>query len=243
MTPPHPARAHLALALDVDSLDEAMAMVRDLHPWFGVAKVGLQLFSAVGPAALTAPLELGIDAGLDGFGLDVFADLKLHDIPTTVGGAARVVGRTGARYLTTHTAGGDAMVRAAVEGFERGAAEAGHAMPVALGVTVLTSDGDAGPDVFDQRVAVARAVRCPGLVCSPVDVTRARALYPGAVTVCPGVRPAGASADDQARIATPGATVAAGADILVVGRAVTGASDRRGAAAAVADEVAEALGD
>ena len=129
-----------------------------------------------------------------------------------------------------------------MEGFEQGAAEAGHPAPVTLGVTVLTSDGAAGQDVFDQRVAVARAVGCPGLVCSPLDVARARAAYPGAVTVCPGVRPAGASADDQARIATPGAAAAAGADILVVGRAVTAAPDPRRAARAVADEVAEALG-
>jgi orotidine-5'-phosphate decarboxylase len=112
---------------------------------------------------------------------------------------------------------------------------------VTLAVTVLTSDGDAGPEVLDHRVAVARAARCPGLVCSPLDVTRVRSLYPGAVTVCPGVRPAGAAADDQARIATPGATAAAGADILVVGRAVTGAADPKRAAAAVADEVARAL--
>ena len=237
MTSPHPSRTHLALALDVDSLDEALDLVRQLSPWFGVVKVGLQLFTAAGPVALTAPRTLGVDAELE-----VFADLKLHDIPKTVGGAARVIGRSGARYLTTHTAGGEVMVAAAVEGFERGATEAGHAVPITLGVTVLTSDGVAGPELFDQRVAVARAVRCPGLVCSPLDVARARASYPGAVTVCPGVRPAGASADDQARIATPGATAAAGADILVVGRAVTAAADPRRAAAAVADEVAEAIG-
>jgi orotidine-5'-phosphate decarboxylase len=134
------------------------------------------------------------------------------------------------------------MVRAAVDGFTTGAAESGHPGPVTLAVTVLTSDGAAAPEVFDQRVAVARAAACPGLVCSPLDVARARTLYPGAVTVCPGVRPAGAAADDQARIATPGATTAAGADVLVVGRAVTGAPDPKRAAAAVADEVAEALG-
>jgi orotidine-5'-phosphate decarboxylase len=236
MTAPHPARAHLALALDDDSLDSAIAMLADLHPWFGVAKVGLQLFSAAGPAALTAPHTIGADVELD-----VFADLKLHDIPNTVGNAARVIGRSGARYLTTHAAGGEVMVRSAVDGFARGAAEAGHPGPVTLAVTVLTSDGDAGPEAFDERVSVARAARCPGLVCSPLDVSRARSLYPGAVTVCPGVRPAGAATDDQARIATPGATAAAGADVLVIGRAVTGAPDPKRAAAAVADEVAETL--
>ena len=122
--------------LDVDSLDDALALVRRLRPWFGVAKVGLQLFSAAGPAAIAAVRDEGVD---------VFADLKLHDIPTTVGRAATVVGRTGARYLTTHAAGGVVMVRAAVEGFEHGAAAAGHARPTTLAVTVLTSDPDSGP--------------------------------------------------------------------------------------------------
>ena len=153
----HPARDHLVLALDVDSLDDALALVRRLRPWFGVAKVGLQLFSAAGPDAIAAVRDEG---------LDVFADLKLHDIPTTVGRAATVVGRTGARYLTTHAAGGVVMVRAAVDGFEHGAAMAGHPSPTTLAVTVLTSDPDSGPDVLAQRVAVAVAAGAPGLVCS-----------------------------------------------------------------------------
>ena len=148
MTELHPARDHLVLALDVDSLDDALALVRRLRPWFGVAKVGLQLFSAAGPDAIAAVRNEG---------LDVFADLKLHDIPTTVGRAATVVGRTGARYLTTHAAGGVVMVRAAVDGFEHGAATAGHPSPTTLAVTVLTSDPDSGPDVLAQRVAVAVA--------------------------------------------------------------------------------------
>ena len=111
-------RTSPGLALDVDDLVDALALARQLRPWFGVAKVGLELFSAVGPDAIAAVRD-------DGF--DVFVDLKLHDIPTTVGGAARVIGALGAQYLTLHAAGGVAMLRAGVEGFEHGAAAAGHA--------------------------------------------------------------------------------------------------------------------
>jgi orotidine-5'-phosphate decarboxylase len=232
MTEEHPARSHLVLALDVDTVDEAVALVRRLRPWFGVAKVGLQLFSAAGPAAL---------AGVRDEGVAVFADLKLHDIPTTVGRAAAVIGRTGAAFLTTHTSGGLAMVRAAVEGVEHGAAVAGHPAPVTLGVTVLTSDPDSGPEVLAQRVAVAVAAKCRGLVCAVPDAARARTLHPRAVILCPGIRPAGASRDDQARVADPAAAIEAGADLLVLGRAVTHTPAPESAAAAAADEVAAAL--
>ena len=232
MTEPHPARDHLVLALDVDSVDDALALVRRLRPWFGVAKVGLQLFSAAGPAAIAA---------VRGEGVDVFADLKLHDIPTTVGRAATVVGRSGARYLTTHAAGGVVMVGAAVEGFDLGAAAAGHARPTTLAVTVLTSDPDSGPEVLAHRVAVAVAAGASGLVCSAPDAERARSGFPEAVILCPGIRPAGAPADDQARVAGPGEAVALGADLLVLGRGVTHSAAMEATAGAVADEVAAAL--
>ena len=232
MTALHPVRSHLALALDVDGLDDALVLLRRLRPWFGVAKIGLELFSAEGPGAITAARDAGVE---------VFADLKLHDIPTTVGRTATVIGRTGAAYLTAHAAGGAAMVRAAVEGVDAGAAEAGHPRPVTLAVTILTSDPESGPGVLDQRVAVAVAAGCPGLVCSAPDAARARALHPDAVIVCPGIRPAGAAADDQARVATPGVAIAAGADLLVLGRAVTHAPAPEAVAALVADEVAAAL--
>jgi len=232
MTELHPARDHLVLALDVDSLDDALALVRRLRPWFGVAKVGLQLFSAAGPDAIAAVRSEG---------LAVFADLKLHDIPTTVSRAATVVGRTGARYLTTHAAGGVAMVRAAVEGFEHGAAMTDQPSPTTLVVTVLTSDPDSGPDVLARRVAAAVAAGAPGLVCSAPDAERARSGFPEAVILCPGIRPAGAPADDQARVAGPGEAVAAGADLLVLGRGVTHSVAPEATAAAVADEVAATL--
>ena len=117
-TSPVPAevRASLALALDVDDLVEATRLARDLQPWFGVAKVGLELYSTVGPDAIGAMLDRGYQ---------VFADIKLHDIPTTVGRAARVFGSLGVSYLTVHAHGGAAMLRAAVEGMHEGAVRAG----------------------------------------------------------------------------------------------------------------------
>ena len=158
-----------------------------------------------------------------------------------MGRTATVVGRTGARYLTTHGAGGVVMVRASVEGFELGAATADHPSPITLAVTVLTSDPDSRPDVLAQRVAVAVAAGAPGLVCSAPDAEQARSYFADAVILCPGIRPAGSPADDQARVAGPGDAAAAGADLLVLGRGVTHAVAPEATAAAVADEVAAAL--
>jgi orotidine-5'-phosphate decarboxylase len=229
---PHPERDRLALALDVDRVEEALELAHALSPWFGVAKVGLELFTATGPSVV---------ADLRARGLAVFVDLKLHDIPTTVRKAARVVGGLGARYLTLHTAGGVDMLRAGVEGFLDGAEAAGHPRPWPLGVTVLTSDGEAGPDVLAARASTLAAAGCPGAVCSALDVARVKALVPGVRAVCPGIRPAGANVHDQARVATPAQAIANGADVLVIGRSVTGALDPRAAAAGVAAEVLAAV--
>src|SRR3954452_527082 len=127
-------RSRLALALDVPELDRAEQLAKQVAPWFGVAKVGLELYSAAGPEAIVRMRALG---------LDVFADIKLHDIPTTVGRAARVLGRQGVRYLNFHASGGVEMLRAGVEGVREGAIDAGRVTPVPLAVTVLTSDPDA----------------------------------------------------------------------------------------------------
>jgi orotidine-5'-phosphate decarboxylase len=224
-------RDRLALALDVDDLAVAVALADRLHPWFGVVKVGLELFTAAGPAAVEA---------LAAPGRRVFLDLKLHDIPTTVGKAARQVGRLGAGYVTLHTAGGVDMLRAGVDGLEAGAAEAGFDRPVALGVTVLTSDPDAS--AFPARLDVAVAGGCGGVVCSVRElpaVLRYRGTPPNPrvgsrlLAVVPGIRLPGGATHDQARVGTPAEAIAAGADLLVVGRAVTGAPDPEAAAAAL----------
>lgn len=214
-------RSRLALALDVDDMVVALRLARELQPWFGVAKIGLELFTAAGPDAV---------GSLAALGYDVFLDLKLHDIPTTVGRAAAVVGAYGVRYLTLHAVGGGPMLRAGVEGLHRGAARAGLERPVALAVTVLTSDADAPAHIVPKRVRLALEAGCDGLVCGAPDIADVRQLAPRLTVVVPGTRPPGADTHDQARTDTPAAALAAGADLLVVGRAVTAAANRRAAA-------------
>jgi orotidine-5'-phosphate decarboxylase len=215
-------RSRLALALDVDDLVAATRLARELQPWFGVAKVGMELYAASGPDALITVSALGYR---------VFLDLKLHDIPTTVRRAARVLGAVGVSYLTLHASGGVPMLRAGVEGLAEGADRAGLESPVALAVTILTSDEDASPAVFDARVGCAVDAGCGGLVCAVSDVARAKELAPDLVAVVPGIRMPGGDVHDQARAGTPAAALAAGADLLVVGRAGTAAEDREAAAA------------
>ncbi len=228
---PDDVRDRLALALDVDDVVEARRLARLLRPWFGVAKVGLELYSAAGPEAVEVMV---------GDGYAVFADLKLLDIPTTVRKAARVIGSLGASYLTVHTRAGEEHLRAGVEGLAEGAAAAGLPAPTCLGITVLTSE-QADPEALALRVGIVRTVGCGGLVCAASDLGTVRALAPDVATVVPGIRPAGVGADDQARPATPTAAIAAGADLLVIGRAVTHADDPVRAAADIAAEVAAAV--
>lgn len=224
-------RARLALALDVDDLVEAQRLAHLLRPWFGVAKIGLELYSAAGPEAISS---------LSDAGFEVFVDLKLLDIPTTVHKAARVLGSLGARLLTLHARGDAPMLRAGVEGLHEGAAAAGLPPPVALAVTVLTSDDSAPPHIVPHRIALAVESGCGGIVCAAADVHDAKELAPRLMAVVPGIRPVGAATHDQARTTTPSAAIAAGADLLVVGRAVTQADDPLAAAAAIAAEVADA---
>jgi orotidine-5'-phosphate decarboxylase len=214
----------LVLALDVDDLVVALRLARQLQPWFGVAKVGLELFSASGPDAVSAVADLGYD---------VFLDLKLHDIPTTVRRAARVIGALGASYLTLHARSGPTMLRAGVEGLREGAEAAGLPHPVALAVTILTSDGDAPAHILGHRVAAAVEAGCGGLVLAASDVREAKQLAPRLLMAVPGIRMASSDAHDQARPATPRQAVDGGADLLVVGRAVTAAADPPAAAAAL----------
>jgi orotidine-5'-phosphate decarboxylase len=223
-------RARLAVALDVATLDDAIALARQVGPWIGVAKVGLELFTAEGPSAVTA---------LRGLGFEVFYDAKYHDIPTTVGRASRVAGRMGVRYLNAHAAGGLDMLKAFADNLREGAVEAGHGEPLPLAVTVLTSDADAS--AFDARLDTAVAAGCAGVVCSALEVGRVRARSPELVAVVPGVRPVGAPTDDQVRSATPGEAAAAGAALVVLGRPVTRSEDPASAAAAIYDDVAGAL--
>jgi orotidine-5'-phosphate decarboxylase len=222
-------RERLALALDVDDLDTACRLADRLDPWFGIVKVGLELFVTAGPAAiesLATPERR------------VFLDLKLHDIPNTVARAARVAGRLGVSFLTLHCAGGADMVRAGVEALAAGAADAGHPPPVALGVTVLTSEADTG--AFSARLEVAASAGCQGVVCSVAEVHRVKGAA-DLLAVVPGIRLPGGATHDQARVGSPLAALQAGADVLVVGRAVTAAPDPEGAAAEIAGALSDAL--
>ena len=225
---PPEVRAKLALVLDMDDSVAALRLARELQPWFGIAKVGLELYSASGPDVVGALTELGYE---------VFCDLKFHDIPTTVGRAARVVGSLGATYLNFHAQGGTAMLRAGVDGFLSGAADAGLTAPTALAVTVLTSDGDAPAHILPKRVQAALEAGCGGIVCAASDVVEAKQYGPRLLAVVPGIRPSGSPRHDQARAATPEEAISAGADVLVIGRAVTHAADPAAAAAAIAASI------
>lgn len=223
----------LAIALDADDLVGALRLARSLAPWFGTAKVGLELYAAAGPDAVSALAALGYR---------VFVDLKMFDIPTTVFRAARVVGALGATELTVHAAGGRDMLAAAAEGLAEGAASAGVPPAIALAVTVLTSEGEAPASLVEERAALAAAAGCGGVVCAASDLGVVRVAAPGLRTVVPGIRPSGAPTDDQQRVATPASAIAAGADLLVIGRAVTAAADPVHAAAAIAADTAAAGG-
>jgi orotidine-5'-phosphate decarboxylase len=225
---PDEVRRRLALALDTDDLVEAHRLATQLRPWFGVAKVGLELFSASGPDAIGALRDLGYA---------VFLDLKLFDIPTTVAKSTRVLGALGVEYLTLHALGGVDMLKAGVEGLAQGAERAGLESPVALAVTVLTSDDTAPPHIVPNRVRLALEGGCGGLILAASDLQTARELAPRMLRVVPGIRLAGGPVHDQARSATPQEAAANGADLLVIGRTVTEAPDPLEAARQVASAV------
>lgn len=225
---PPEIRARLAVALDVDDAVVALRLARELRPFVGIAKVGLELYSAAGPDIVGALSDLGYD---------VFCDLKFHDIPTTVGRAARVIGALGATYLNLHAQGGVAMLAAGVEGFLSGAADAGLATPSALAVTILTSEANAPVEVLGARVRAAIEAGCAGVVCAATDLAEVKRLAPGLITVVPGIRPAGSALNDQARVASPAEAMALGADVLVIGRPITHAESPGAAAAEIAASI------
>lgn len=214
-------RDRLAIALDVDDLIEARRLAKELQPYFGIAKIGLELFSAVGPDII------GIIAD---YGYRVYLDVKLHDSPSTVERAARVMGSIGVSYLTLHAFGGAPMLRAGVDGLNEGAARAGLDAPTAIAVTILTGDQEAPPYVLGNRVRAAIEGGCKGVTCAVGDVREAKQLGPRLLTVVSGIRPGDTTGDPQEDAATPQTAIEVGADLLVVGRAVTGAEDRAQAA-------------
>jgi orotidine-5'-phosphate decarboxylase len=231
--------AEIIVALDVPDRSQALGLVERLGDAADFYKVGLQLFTGWGPAAVTELRERG---------KRVFLDLKLHDIPNTVASAVHSAGDLGAELVTVHASGGEAMLRAAVD-----AAEGAPGNLRILGVTVLTSLG--GPEIAvawgRERVAVEQEVLrlgalaagagVHGLVASAREAGALRnQLGPAQLLVTPGIRLAGGAAHDQSRVMTPRRAVEMGADCLVVGRAVTADPDPVAAFARVRAEIAEA---
>jgi orotidine-5'-phosphate decarboxylase len=222
--PPNP----LALALDLSDLDAAERAAATLAPEVGVLKIGLELFWAEGPEAVRR-------IGAHG---PVFVDCKLHDIPTTVERASANVARLGVQMFNVHALGGEAMMRAALDGARRGAADAGVAMPLVLGVTVLSSHGGEGLASPASLAWEAKEAGLDGVVVSGEDVRDVRdACGDAFCLVVPGIRPLGTNGHDQVRVLTPRAAIERGADYLVVGRAVTAAADPVGAARAISREL------
>jgi orotidine-5'-phosphate decarboxylase len=221
-------RAPIAVALDAPDAETAARWARAVTPHVSVVKVGLELFCRTGPSI--------VDSVRGASGADLFLDLKLHDIPNTVAGAVRSVARLKPRYLTVHASGGADMVRAAVDAAD-GVTIAAVTVLTSLSDDVLDAVGLAGPplDAVRRLASLAVGAGAGALVCSPHEVSVVRAeVGAGVVLITPGVRPAGADAQDQARIATPEQALADGADLLVIGRPITGAADPGAAAAKIA---------
>ena len=232
-----PARGPLdrvAVALDTDDRARFADWCRRFGPRVGVLKVGLEAFVRWGPDAVAAARREA---------RAVFLDLKLHDIPNTVAGAVRGAAALGVDYLTVHAGGGEPMLRAAAEA----AAGAGGNLRI-LAVTLLTHLDDPtlaaldlpGPAAarVERWAGIAAAAGTAGVVCSPLETTALRARHAAPfLLVTPGIRFADGDAGDQRRVATPASALAAGADLLVVGRPLTAAADAEAALARLAAEL------
>jgi len=224
-------KAPIAVALDAPDLATAKLWAQAVAPHVAVVKVGLEVFLRDGHDAVHVAREAS--------GCDIFLDLKLHDIPATVSGAASSVAALAPKYLTVHASGGPEMIRAAVE-----------ALPntYVTAVTILTSltqeqltamgwNGSA-QDIVKRLAAQSVAAGARAIVCSPQEVAAVRAeVGPEPVLITPGVRPVGSDAADQKRIATPEQALADGANLLVIGRPITGAADIARAAATIAASI------
>jgi orotidine-5'-phosphate decarboxylase len=222
------------VALDTPLLDRARALAQTLKPFVGGVKLGLEFYGANGPDGVRAIASIGAP---------VFLDLKLHDIPNTVAGAMKALMPIGAAILNVHASGGAQMMRAAVE-----AAGMAERRAKIIAVTVLTSLEDRElPQIGVSGTALEQAVRLAllakdsgldGVVCSPHEIAAVRAACgPRFLIVTPGVRPAGGEFGDQKRVMTPKQAVDAGADILVIGRPITGAPDPVQAARQIAADL------
>jgi orotidine-5'-phosphate decarboxylase len=228
--------APVAVALDAPDLDTAARWAALVTPHVSTVKIGLELYLRYGPDVVATVRGAS--------GVEVFLDLKLHDIPATVAGAARAVSRLRPEILTVHAAGGTDVIRAAVDAAGPGTCVAAVTVLTSMGDDDLAALGVPGPvsDVVRRMAVLAVEAGARGLVCSPHEVAAVRAeVGPDVVLITPGVRPAGADQHDQARVATPEEALRAGADLLVIGRPITRAPDPGAAAAAVAASLRRAV--
>jgi orotidine-5'-phosphate decarboxylase len=226
-------RERLIVALDLPSLDEALRLADKVAPYVGRLKIGLELFARSGPDGVQQVAQRG----------PVMLDLKLHDIPATVCRTARALADLKVDLATIHSGGGATMMR-----------DAAHAAPglKLLAITLLTSldqqalasialTGDV-KDIVARRATLAVANGCAGVVASPQEASMLRRLLgTGPLIVTPGVRPQGLAGEDQKRTSTPRAAIAAGADMVVVGRPIRDAADPVAAAKAIVEEIATGI--
>ncbi len=229
----------LVLALDVDNREKAETLVKELKDYVGVFKVGKELFTAEGPSIFKMIRDNGGK---------IFADLKYHDIPNTVASAARTLVRHGVEIFNVHASGGYEMIKKTREAIEDEAAKLGVKRPIFLAVTVLTSLND--DDMKRIKVSesakehvltlakLAKEAGADGIVCSPQEIEMIkREIGADFITLTPGVRPVWAAAGDQKRVMTPKEAVDKGTDYIVVGRPITGATDRIDAAKKIVMEM------
>lgn len=205
------------VALDVPGVDEAEGLARRLVDVVDGFKVGMELLMTSGPAAI----EL-----IAAIGKPVFADAKLHDIPNTVGRAASQIKAAGARWVTVHASGGGEMIAAAITGMG-GQGVLGVTMLTSLSAADLVDIGiDASPSAYVRNMAgLTYRAGAEGIVCSPGEIADVKHAHPDLKVFSPGIRPTGASSDDQKRVATPERAASDGADYLVIGRPITRSDD------------------
>jgi len=235
------AKDRIVLALDVDTAPEALALVEKLKDYVGVFKIGMQLFNSAGPSIVERVHELGGRT---------FVDLKLHDIPNTVGSAGRVLTRQRSFMFNVHAAGGREMMRKVAEDSRDEAIKIGVQAPLILAVTVLTSisqkelmeemfvTGMKVEELVVKWAIMAKESGLGGVVCSPQEITSIRqACGPDFAIVTPGIRPLWSAANDQKRITTPRQALDLGADYMVIGRPIVQADDPCAAAQKIIAEL------
>lgn len=229
----------ICLALDVDNITSVRSLVHETKAFVGIYKVGLELFTSLGPSVVEEIL---------GYDCEVFLDLKYHDIPTTVKKAAIAATRMGVSMFNVHALGGPEMMRMTAEAVTAEAAYLGIEKPKILGVTVLTSTDQTSlnrdllvQEVIDNFVmhltGMAKESGLDGVVCSPLELSVIKSRFPELICVTPGVRPNWANANDQKRITTPEEAIASGSDYIVIGRPITVANSPGQAACRILKDI------